>query len=60
MRPYVLSSGLIFCLILVAHGLRVYVEGPRLLGEPFFVATTLIAVALTVWAGRLLTRKGGG
>ncbi len=54
MKAYIATSGTIFALILVAHGLRVFAEGWRMVAEPFFLVTTIIAAALSVWAVRLL------
>jgi hypothetical protein len=52
-RAYVVTTGVIFGLIVVAHVLRVIEEGSRLAKEPSFVVMTLAAVALCAWAGRL-------
>ena len=54
MRAYVMTSGAIFCLIVLAHLLRIVAKGPRLATEPDFVLTTLAAVALSAWAFRVL------
>jgi hypothetical protein len=52
MKAYVLTTGIVFALIVAAHVARVFAEGPRLLKEPSFVVTSLIAVLLVAWARR--------
>lgn len=55
MRAYVLTSGIIFGLLVLAHGLRLLAEGSHVVRDPFFVASTLLAASLAVWAFRLLS-----
>jgi hypothetical protein len=52
-RGYVVTSGVIFALITIAHIARVAAEGARLAAEPFFVLLTLGTAALAVWAWRV-------
>jgi hypothetical protein len=54
MKAYLLTSGSIFGLITLAHVLRVVAEGTDLLGDPWYLALTLAALALCLWAFRLL------
>ena len=54
MRAYLITTGIIFALITLAHILRVFAEGPRLAKDPFFILLTLLAAGLSVWAWRLL------
>ena len=54
MKAYVITTGVVFALITLAHILRVIAEGPRLLTEPFWVLLTLATAGLSVWAWRLL------
>ena len=54
MKAYVMTTGAIFGLIVLAHVARVVAEGPRLATDPFFVLLTVLAAALCVWAVRLL------
>lgn len=49
MRAFVIVSGTIFGLIVVAHIMRLFYE-PHQVRYPLFVVTTLIAAALSVWA----------
>jgi hypothetical protein len=51
-RTYVLVTGVIFGLIVVAHAWRLVLEAPHLHAE--FVVLTLIAAALCGWAVALL------
>jgi hypothetical protein len=55
MKAYVMTTGVIFALLVVAHIWRVTVES-HLAKDPAFITTTIIAVLLTVWAGRLAWR----
>jgi hypothetical protein len=53
MRAYVLTTGVIFGLIVAAHVWRVAAESPLLARDPSFVIVTLICAALCAWAVRL-------
>jgi hypothetical protein len=57
MRSYVATTGIIFALIVVAHIWRVIVESPSLARDPWYIALTLAAGMLAVWAARLLWRS---
>ncbi|PTY07354.1 hypothetical protein DB347_08620 [Opitutaceae bacterium EW11] len=57
MRLYVVVTGVVFALILAAHGLRLGAEGAALLREPSFVLTSLLCAALVVWAVVLIRRS---
>jgi hypothetical protein len=54
MKAYLITTGIIFALITLAHILRVFAEGPRLAQDPVFVLLTILAAGLSVWAWRLL------
>ena len=54
MKAYLVTTCIIFALIVLAHILRVFAEGARLAKDPFFILLTLLAGALSVWAWRLL------
>jgi dolichyl-phosphate-mannose--protein O-mannosyl transferase len=60
MKTYVITTGALFGVVIVAHVWRVIVEGPRLLTDPFYILVTAIAVALFLWACRLTFRKPSG
>jgi len=57
MKGDLLTSGGIFGLLVVAHVLRVIVEGSHVAQDPVFVVTTVAAGALCFWAWRLLRRS---
>ena len=54
MNAYVITTGIVFGLIILGHVWRVADEGWRLATEPSFVLTTALAMALFVWSGCLL------
>lgn len=55
MKAYVITTGTMFALITVAHVWRMTIE-PGVATEPAYVALTLLAAGLGVWAWRLLRR----
>ena len=54
MKTYVMTTGVIFGLLTLAHLLRVIAEGPRLATDPWYVLITVAAGALCAWAWRLV------
>jgi len=58
MRPYLITTGLLFALLAAAHILRTIVEWSRLTTDSGFIlegpGLGLFAAALAVWAWRLL------
>ena len=50
MRAYVLTTGVIFGLLAVAHLFRVVGESHHLATDPWFLIITVIAALLSVWA----------
>jgi hypothetical protein len=54
MKAYLMTTGSIFGLIVLAHVLRIVDEGVRLMTDPWWVLLTVAAAALSVWAWRLL------
>ena len=56
MKSYIVTSGVIFALLALAHVARVVVEPWRLAREPEYIAITLLAVAMAVWAYRAYRR----
>ena len=55
MKVYVITTGVIFALITIAHLARMVVE-PRTLTEPVYLFLTLLSAALAIWAVTLLRR----
>ena len=57
-RGYVITSGVLFALLVVAHILRILAEGIRTAGDPFFLAMTVLGAGMAVWAWRVLRAPG--
>jgi hypothetical protein len=60
MKSYVLISGIVFSLVVVAHIARVFAEGVDLLSSASFVFTSILSIALAGWAWRLYRQLGRG
>jgi hypothetical protein len=56
MRAYVITTGMVFGLLTVAHIWRGIAEGPHLAAQPWFILITIACAVLCVWAFRLLWR----
>ncbi len=54
MRAYVMTTGVLFGLIAVAHVWRVFEEGAGLATDPVFILLTVAAAVLSLWAWRLI------
>lgn len=54
MKAYVITTGALFALIVIAHAVRVAVEGVHLIAQPVFLLTTLASLAVCGWAFVLL------
>ncbi len=54
MKAYVITSGVIFALLAIAHIARILVENRHLVTEPVFVVITLISAGLSIWAWLVL------
>lgn len=54
MRAYVITTGLLFLAIVIAHAARIYVEGVHVLTQPDFLIASAFAVAMSIWAFRLI------
>lgn len=55
MKVYVITTGVIFALITIAHIVRMVVE-PRVLTEPGYLFLTLLSAAIAIWALVVLRR----
>jgi hypothetical protein len=53
MKAYVMTTGVVFGLLTLAHIWRVVEEGTHLARDPWFVLITIAAGALSLWAWRL-------
>lgn len=60
MKAYVITTGAIFALIVIAHIWRIAVEGPGVASSPIFVVFTLLAAALAAWSCWILRRLPRG
>jgi hypothetical protein len=58
MKTYLVVSGTLFGLVVIAHVLRLVQEGTAPIAEPIFVISTLICACLCVWAFALLRTAG--
>jgi hypothetical protein len=56
MRAYVMTTGVIFASLVVAHVWRLFAESASLAADPFYIFITLAAGFLSVWALLLLRR----
>lgn len=56
MKAYLVTTGVVFFLIVGAHVWRVFEEGVHLAMEPGFILLTLAAAGLGLWAFGLLRR----
>lgn len=50
MKAYVATTGLIFMLIFLAHVARLFDEGTGPLGQPMFLLTSILSLAMVAWA----------
>lgn len=57
MKAYLITTGIVFALLFMAHIWRVFAESRQLASQPDFLAITLAAAALSAWAWRLLWRS---
>jgi hypothetical protein len=60
MKAYVMTTGVVFALLTLAHILRIIMEGPHLAKDPLYVLITVAAAGLCFWAWRVLrlSRRG--
>lgn len=56
MKAYLVTTGTVFAILVVAHVWRIVAESRHLATEPDFIVITLAAAALSAWAWRLLWR----
>jgi hypothetical protein len=58
MKAYVITTGVIFGLLTLAHVLRILGEDASLVMDPFYMAITAASAALCVWSLFVLRRIG--
>jgi hypothetical protein len=54
MKSYIITTGVLFALIAIAHVLRIVAEWPRFATDPFYLLLTIAAAMLSLWAWRIL------
>ena len=54
MKRYLITTGVAFTLLVLAHVWRAVVEGWTVAKDPRFVLSTVIATSLATWAWRIL------
>jgi hypothetical protein len=57
MKTYVITTGMLFGVLTLAHLWRVIEEGRALATSPWYVTVTVLAAALAVWAWRVVKRS---
>ena len=57
MKAYVLTTGILFALLTLAHVLRIVYESRALASDPWYMLITAATAALSVWACLLLGRR---
>lgn len=55
MKAYIITTGIVFALIAIAHIARLATE-TSVLREPIFLVLTILAAALSIWAFVVLRR----
>ena len=54
MKAYVVTTGMIFGLLVAVHLGRILAENPQLATDPIFLAITAVAGGLAIWAWRVV------
>ena len=60
MRAYIITTGIVFALLVVMHVWRVIAESHALVSDPHFLILTVLSAALSIWAFTLLRRRPSG
>lgn len=56
MKTYVITTGIVFGVLTLAHIWRAIVER-QMATDPFFIGVTVLAAFLAIWAGIVLRRS---
>ena len=59
MRTYVVTTGILFGLLTLAHVLRIVHESRALAADPWYVLITVATAVLCVWAFVLIRQQKG-
>ena len=57
MKTYVVTTGILFGLLTVAHVLRIVYESRALASDPWYLLITTATAALSLWACLLVARR---
>jgi hypothetical protein len=57
MKAYVVTTGILFGLLTLAHVLRIVYESRALASDPWYMLITTATTVLCVWACLLITRR---
>lgn len=57
MKAYIATTGALFLLLTIAHIARIFQE-THLARDPWFLLTTVISIAMAIWALRVFRRIG--
>lgn len=60
MKAYLITTGVIFGLITLAHFWRMYAEPAAHATDPFFIGLTVLTLGLCAWSVHLLRRAAQG
>jgi hypothetical protein len=60
MRAYLLISGVLYFVLVLAHVARLLAEGTSVASSPMFTISTVAATLMTTWSWRLLRRARDG
>ena len=50
MKYYLILTGAVFGLIVIAHIARMFAEGMRVASEPIFTIATILSMAFVIWS----------
>jgi NO-binding membrane sensor protein with MHYT domain len=54
MKAYVVTTGMIFGLLVAVHLWRMLAENPQLATDPIYLAITVVAGGLAIWSWRVV------
>ena len=57
MRLYVIVTGIIFALVVIAHAARMISEDAKLASDPIYLVVTACAAGLCIWSWLVLRRS---
>ena len=58
MKAFLITTGSVFGLIVLAHIARAFAEGPSVAKDPVFILLTLLAAGLSAWSWRTALDDG--